>query len=78
MESVHVVKDHSGLSSLSVLLIEDNGLMRELLKDFLDEIGIVDIHQLSNDVEGLEFMDSHPTSSVLIVDRAAFLRRACV
>lgn len=54
-------EDQAALSELSVLLIEDDGGVRELLADFLREIGITEIHQMSNAMDGLRFIDDNPT-----------------
>ena len=49
----------SAPSDLSVLLIEDDHATREILTFFLQELGITDIHTLSNAVDGLKFMDDN-------------------
>ena len=61
MKSELHIEDQATLSGLSVLLIEDDGVMRELLADFLKELGVTDIHPMSNAVDGLKFIDDNPT-----------------
>lgn len=60
MEQVKT-KDQTDLSVLSVLLIEDDPSMRDLLAELVTEIGITDIHQMSNALDALKFIDENPT-----------------
>lgn len=60
MEQVKT-KDQTDLSVLSILLIEDDPSMRDLLAELVTEIGITDIHQMSNALDALKFIDENPT-----------------
>ncbi len=63
MEQTH----KSSLSELSVLLIEDDYATREILTFFLQELGVTDIHPLSNAMDGLKFMDDNQNWRGLIL-----------
>jgi CheY-like chemotaxis protein len=57
------------LSELSVLLIEDDLETREILGFFLKELGIPDIHALSNAMDALKFMkDNQDWRGLIICD----------
>lgn len=61
--------DGSSLSGLGVLLIEDDYETREILTFFLKELGIPDIHALSNAMDALKFMkDNQDWRGLIICD----------
>jgi two-component system chemotaxis response regulator CheY len=50
----------SNLNGLSILLIEDDSATREVFVAMLEELGIFSVHQKSNGMDALRFIDQNP------------------
>lgn len=53
-------KESPACAGTNILLVEDDANTRELIVDFLKELGISTVHQMSNGIEAQKFMDSNP------------------
>ena len=69
-------------ASCAGLVVDDDELMRESVSATLSDLG-VEVHQAADGLEGLEVLESHPESAVVVTDIAmprldgvSFVRRA--